>query len=155
MERITWHFPTAMSSKKLTHELEEQIFYQLATEFSDLLNRNVRINNDLPIRFEDRSSTNVFYQAKQFQLTILLNKESYLFDYPEPIIKICWFTVQPQNQGLGTKLMKHFLRTLSETSYERVILDTRDDEGRRFWRRLGFNPSSENWHLNWFLKIPH
>ncbi|TVY08227.1 GNAT family N-acetyltransferase [Paenibacillus cremeus] len=148
MERITWHFPPAISSRKLTRESEQQLFYQLAIEFSDILNRNVQINNGLPILFEDRV-TLVHYQAKQFELTINLRKD------PEPIVNISQLSVQPQNQGLGTKIVTHFLRRLSDTSYERVILDTRNDEDRRFWRSLGFKPSDRDWHLDWFFKIPH
>lgn len=156
MEQKTWHFPPSIGIKKLNHEAEQQLFYDLANDFSDILQRKVNINRGLPIRFED-SSTTIHYHAPQFELSIYLKQNCYFheYDYPESLVKIAWLNVYPHNLGYGTKLMKHFLQSLSRTSYERVILDTRDQEGRRFWRRLGFTPAYEDWHLDWFLKIPH
>jgi hypothetical protein len=154
MEQTTWYFPRPMVIRKLSQEAEQQLFYDLAKEFSEILHRDVDINRGNPISFQD-SSTNIHYHTKHFELSICLEKNHYLRDYPEALIKIAWLSVYPHNLGYGTKIMKHFLLRLSGTSYERVILDTRDEEGRRFWRRLGFIPDDEDSRLDWFLKIPH
>jgi ribosomal protein S18 acetylase RimI-like enzyme len=154
MEHRTWHFPPPMTVGKLSKEAEQQLFYDLAKEFSEILQRNVNINRGFPISYEN-GSTNIHYHAAHFELSIRLEKNYYLNDYPESLIKIAWLGVHPHNLGYGTKLMKHFLGRLSETSFERVILHTRDEEGRRFWRRLGFTPDCDDLHLDWFLKIPH
>ncbi|PEJ06801.1 GNAT family N-acetyltransferase [Bacillus wiedmannii] len=154
MEQKVWHFPPPMVVKKLSQETEQQLFYDLANEFSNILQCDVNINRGLPIRFE-YDSTPVHYHSKQFELSLLLRKEYYFDEYPESLIKIAWLGVHPHNLGYGTKLMKRFLQLLSRTSYERVILDTRDEDGRRFWRRLGFVPACGDSHLDYFFKIPH
>ena len=63
--------------------------------------------------------------------------------------------VEPKNTGMGSKIIKHFIQELTATTLEYVALDTRDDDGRRFWRRLGFHPPyNSNTPLHWYLTLP-
>lgn len=155
MERTTWHFPKPLHDKKKLNKQEEQeLFYRLAKDFSSILDREVIINNNYPIMFNDES-TFIYYRASGFELNIC-SKKGWLFNKTETqYLKIAFFMVEPKNRGIGTKVIKHFIHELTSTTLEFVVLDTRDDGGRRFWRRIGFRPSYNlDEHLDWYLKLP-
>lgn len=157
MNSKTWYFPQPYNQKRFTQEEEQQLFYNLAKEFSTILSREVVINTGHSIIFDSENGTTVNYSSKMFNLTIKLIRDyEFAFNrYREPVVFICMLYVEPQYLGIGTKLMKLLIRQLSPTSYLRIVLDTGDENSRRFWRRLGFQPPfNSNTPLEWHLPLP-
>ncbi|RDI40919.1 GNAT family N-acetyltransferase [Falsibacillus pallidus] len=157
MEHIIWHFPKPLHEKRKLSELEEQkLFYRLAQDFTSMLDREVIINNHIPIDFNKRV-TYIYYKSVGFQLTIALKRDWELnhHECDQANLKICFFMVEPKNIGIGSRIIKHFIKEVATTNFQYITLDTRDEDGRRFWKRLGFSPKGDlKDQIDWYLKLP-
>ncbi|OAB32790.1 hypothetical protein PMSD_17645 [Paenibacillus macquariensis subsp. defensor] len=164
MGEITWHFPQPLTSKKLSQEEEHQLFYDLAEQLSEIINREVKVNHGYyPIDFvafenPDCARISILYSALDFDLHITLIKKRISWDVEEKekIIVIDSISVKPRSQGLGSKLMKHFIQQMSNTSYNKVVLIFGCEDAGRFWRRMGFKQELKYMEEgSYSLVIPH
>jgi len=159
---IKWFIPKPMNSYSMTKEEEQSFFYGVAEEFAKILGEEVKVNNGYGINFKDEEYVTINYSSKGFEFYTRIEQNRGTIEelaYDDRLLFIAWLYITSNNQGTGTKIMMHFLEHLSDTSIPVVTLNTRDKDGQRFWKRLGFAPYNEYngkfSKLDWYLRLPY
>ncbi|CAH1202964.1 hypothetical protein PAECIP111891_02174 [Paenibacillus allorhizoplanae] len=124
----------------LKQKNDEKILCNLVHLFSEITGSEIRINNGYGINLNNKWSQ-VNFMGKGIQLNIWFDKKyHYANEYyiEQRVIKICYFSVYPQGVGLGTKIIHTFLQEMNKTSFEKIILDSKES-AVEFWRKMGFD----------------
>lgn len=130
---------------KITNVLKttnDQLFHEIAKNFTLIMGTEVAVSIQ---KYED--SWRISYQINDgrslkfnFSLYDPANKV-YLysgFEIAEPAIDIHELLIQPQGQGLGTRIMFAFLEKIETTPFTRIVLRAGNQDEAKFWERFGF-----------------